>query len=121
VYWTVDLSAEQKQMFLQTVENLDPKTQDDFSLCSFDPHHTVRFYAREELLSTMQICFKCSQVAWRDAPGLPPWSLFSGLHDFFERIGLKPDQNWSELAWAHLQMAQPAGVIPDAPLQVLWP
>lgn len=98
VYGTRQLSSQQKALFLSTVEQLDPKTQDAFPACIFESHHTVMFYAGGKLESTMDICFQCGQVKWSATRTTPPWSLYSGLAAFIEGIGFQPERDWAALA-----------------------
>lgn len=98
VYGTRQLGSQQKALFLSTVEQLDPKTQDAFPACIFESHHTVMFYAGGNLESTMDICFQCGQVKWSATRTTPPWSLYSGLAAFIEGIGFQPERDWAALA-----------------------
>ena len=103
VYGTRKLSDEQKQFFLTTVEALDARTQVGIPKCIFEPHHTIRFYVDEKLVSRMFICFKCNQVEWTRTSLRPPESLYSGLATFIKGIGLSPKRDWEALARQHLQ------------------
>jgi hypothetical protein len=103
VYGTRELDASRKAIFLSTVNALDPKTQDAFAACIFEPHHTVRFYTAGKLTSTMEICFECGQVEWDGTKATPPWSLPSGLATFIKDIGFSPDRDWAILAKQHWQ------------------
>ena len=103
IYKTVNLNLQQKDSFLSKIRNLPPKTQDVFSACDFEPHHTVRFYTAGKLTSTMEICFVCGDVQWDTAPSTPPFSLLSGLGDFISGIGLSPERDWAALAKKQLK------------------
>ena len=103
VYGTRKLSDEQKQLFLSTVEALDPGTQVVYPLCIFEPHHTIRFYVDDKVVSTMFICFKCNQVEWTRTGLRPPESLYSGLAAVIKEIGLSPKRDWEALARQHLR------------------
>ena len=102
MYGTRELYVSQKEFLLSKVRSLDPKPQEWSSVCLFEPHHTMRFYAADKLTSTMEICFKRSQVEWTATKANPPGSLYSGLAQFIESIGLSPDRDWSALAKEHL-------------------
>ena len=103
VYGARELNQQQKEFFLSTVDRLDPKTQDAFPACIFEPHHTVQFYLDGKLSSTMEICFQCGQVEWDATKASPPWSLYSGLATFIDGIGFKAERDWHTLAKSHLQ------------------
>lgn len=103
VYGRRELSGDQRAFFLSTVEGLDPATQDAFTACIFEPHHTIEFYAQDERIGTMAICFKCSQVEWDGAAMAPPWALYSGLAKLVEAAGFSPERDWGALAEQHLK------------------
>ena len=98
VYETRELSPAQRQSFLQTIEDLDPTTQDIFSGCVPAVHHTVEFYSRGALVSEMQICFECGQVMWPATRATPPAALYAGLASFIKGLGLEPQRDWEALA-----------------------
>lgn len=102
VYGSHQLSPPQKDFFQSTVGALDPTTQDAFAACIYEPHHRIEFYASGELLSTMAICFKCSQVKWDATSAIPPWSLYPGLAALVEEAGFSPKRDWVALAKQHL-------------------
>lgn len=103
VYGTREFDRGQTESFLATVEGLDPRTQNAVTACIFEPHHTLRFYAKGELVSTMGICFKCAQVKWDATDLTPPWSLLSGLSAVVKVAGFSPERDWADLAEQHLK------------------
>ena len=103
IYGTRQLTSQQRELFLSTINQLDPKTQDAFPACIFEPHHTIRFYAGDKLKSTMDICFQCGQVEWDATSTTPPWSLYSGLATFIKDVGFQPERDWAALARRHVQ------------------
>lgn len=102
VYGTHELSGGQADFFLDTVNGLDPRTQDAVTACIFEPHHTIRFYAADESVSTMKICFKCAQVEWDGSELDPPWALCTGLAAVVKAAGFSPERDWQALAQQHL-------------------
>ena len=102
VYGSHQLSPAQKDFFQSTVDGLDPTTQDAFAACVYEPHHRIEFYASGERISTMAICFKCSQVKWDATSATPPWSLYPGLAALVEEAGFSPKRDWVALAKQHL-------------------
>lgn len=115
VYRTLELNQEQKNMFLSAIKQLDPKTQDAFPACIFEPHHTVYFHVKGKLRSTMQICFGCGQVEWSATQATPPWSLYGGLQSVIKNLGLQPERDWPILAQEHLKQMS------NKPLQPIKP
>jgi len=103
LYAAVKLDAAQKRLFLDTVRGLDPKTQDWANACMPVVHHTVRFYDKDIIQSTMQICFHCSQVFWDGIKRKTnPESIHAGLEQFVTAIGLRTERDWEALAQEHL-------------------
>ncbi|WP_374354232.1 hypothetical protein [Chitinimonas sp.] len=104
IYDSRELNRQQKALFLATVQQLKPETQDAFPACIFEPHHTVLFFSGVKLISTMKICFQCGQVKWDASTTTPPWALYSGLSGFISGIGLQPVRDWRALARQHLNV-----------------
>jgi hypothetical protein len=103
IYKTVELSPMQKAAFLSAIAPLDPRTQDAFPACIFEPHHTIHFHADGNLRSTLQVCFQCGQVEWDGSAETPPWSLYAGLGSAIRAVGLEPERDWRALALARLE------------------
>jgi hypothetical protein len=61
VYRAVTLTENQRHMVERTIERLDPKTQDVFPACAFEPHHSVRFFSRRGACPVL--CKSASSVA----------------------------------------------------------
>jgi len=100
VYGTRELTSSQKAHFLRVIEKLDPTTKDAFAACVPVVHHSIHFFAHEKLLSTMDVCFECGDVAWQGSKATPPWSLQSGLAVVVKDIGFQPERDWAALARA---------------------
>lgn len=105
VYGRCEFSAALRDRFLSSIDGLDPQTQNAVTACIFEPHHTLRFYAGDALLSTMAICFKCSQVKWDGADVDPPWTLYPALAEVVKSAGFSPERDWTALAEQHLARA----------------
>lgn len=102
VYATRELSEAQRKFFLETIESLDPKTQDEFAACVPIVHHTFKFYQHDELVDTVDVCFQCGQVEWSGTEATPPSALYTGLAAVVEHIGLSPTRDWPLLARQHV-------------------
>jgi hypothetical protein len=100
-YGKVELSVKQKADFSAIISGLSNDTQDTFSACIFDPHHSIQFHSSGKLSSTMEICFMCDQVEWKGSPNIPPGSIYSGLSQFVVNVGLSPERDWRKLVKAH--------------------
>jgi hypothetical protein len=105
VYGTRAMSPAQKSGFGSAIGKLDPKTQDAFPACIFEPHHTFRFYLKKKLISTLEVCFKCGQVEWDgiNSRVAPPWSLYFGLAQAVKSVGFQPERDWTALAKKHVR------------------
>jgi hypothetical protein len=103
VYRTRELSPAQQIMFVNTIESLDPTTQDWVVACVPEFHHTVHFYARGKPIGEMEICFKCGQVDWNGTRATPPGAIYSGLASVVRAIGFEPERDWAGLARLALQ------------------
>jgi hypothetical protein len=77
---------------------LEDKSGGPVAACSFNPHHTIKFYEGFKLNSTMDICFECGDVNWDGTVTAQPWLLLSMLRDFISKIGFHPDRDWITLA-----------------------
>jgi hypothetical protein len=85
----MELSRSQKENLVGILLALPSAVQDAYPACNFNPHHTVRFYRRGKLESSMAICFECGQVQWEGTKKDPIWSLYGGLARFVESIGMR--------------------------------
>lgn len=109
VHRSVELNAEQVELFLSVLDKLDPKTQTAFPLCIIDVHHTIHFYSKGKPTSSMGICFTCGQVEWSGTSVAPPASLYDGLEDVVKQLGLEPKRDWVALAQKYLENKTSAG------------
>ncbi|HSC78936.1 MAG TPA: hypothetical protein VLC08_01155 [Chitinolyticbacter sp.] len=98
VYRKVTLNAAQKSHFRTAIQALETQMPEAVSACIFEPHHTIRFYAGDKLLSQMDICFLCYEVEWSASSNIPPVALADRLARFIESIGLAPERDWKQLA-----------------------
>ncbi|WP_146218904.1 hypothetical protein [Undibacterium pigrum] len=110
VYQTVILSQQEKASFKRFVRAVPDRTQYMIAGCIFEPHHTIKFYKQDELLSTLQICFKCGAQEWDGTRHSPPQEIMRGFYKLIKAIGLHPEEGWWMLAQETLKkhMAQPA-------------
>ncbi|MFZ6874059.1 hypothetical protein ACO0LF_18535 [Undibacterium sp. Di27W] len=97
VYRTVTLSQRHRDNFISIVEATPDETQQSFSGCLFDPHHTVYFYVQGKLASKLDICFACGQQQWNATKHTPPSFIIGSFSSFVKSIGLSPEREWAEL------------------------
>jgi len=98
IYNTHELSSSERAAFLNAVKKMEPNTQDAFTACAFEPHHTITFVRQGRAMSTLRVCFQCGQVEWDGSNKTPPWSLIPTLKNMIEKIGMKDKRDWYALA-----------------------
>jgi hypothetical protein len=98
IYNTHELSSSERADFLNAVKKMEPNTQDAFTACAFEPHHTITFVRQRRAMSTLRVCFQCGQVEWDGSNKTPPWSLIPTLKNMIEKIGMKGKRDWYALA-----------------------
>jgi len=101
IYASHELTPDERAGFLKTITQLPPRTQDAFTACVFEPHHTITFYRAGKQTSAMVICFKCGQVNWDGTGKLNPWSLVPGLGKVIASVGMHEKRDWYALVQAH--------------------
>jgi hypothetical protein len=115
VYGTRQLTERQRAFFLETIETLNPKTQNSFSACVPVVHHTIDFYSKDVLRDTVRVCFQCNQVMWSGSRATPPGALYSALAKVVEEVGLSPRRDWRALAEQNPAMPRPGTSPQPAP------
>ena len=98
VYQTLELTGSQKENFINTIQTIDNKTQYEFPACEPEVHHTITFYKRGSLFSTMAICFECGQIEWDGTKHTPPLGIYRGMENFVNKIGFHSERDWEQLA-----------------------
>lgn len=100
VYASHELTQDQRSAFLLAVVRLAQRTQDAFTACIFEPHHTIAFYRAGKQTSAMVICFQCGEVQWDGTAKVMPWSLVPGLRKLVSGIGMHEKRDWYALVRA---------------------
>jgi uncharacterized protein with PIN domain len=98
VYEKLELNALQRKLFFEHIQRVKNKTQDEFPACEPEIHHTIQFYRKGVLFSTLKICFECGQIEWDGSKYDPPLDIYNGLESFVKSIGLHPERDWEKLA-----------------------
>ena len=98
VYHTVILSQQETASFKRFVREVPGRTQYMSAACIFEPHHTIKFYKQDDLLSTLQICFKCGAQEWDGTKHAPPQEIMRGFYNLINGIGLHPEMEWRKVA-----------------------
>jgi hypothetical protein len=97
-YLRLELSDGQKADFLRLFEQMpvDPKTA--FSLCAFQPHHSIEIMNPHGERSVISVCFSCDDTAWDGSKGTAPQNFQSIFRSFIEPLGFQASRQWSRLA-----------------------
>lgn len=98
IYNTHEFTTHERADFLHAVMIIDPKTQDAFAACVFEPHHSITFFKQGRMVSTLRVCFQCGQVELDGSDKTPPWALVPVLKDMIGKIGMKDERDWHALA-----------------------
>jgi hypothetical protein len=94
-YGRREMSGDQKERFLERIASACPAIDNSVSGCIPYYHHTLLFYQKDKLASTMEICFICDIVDWKGHKGRPPASFVSYvLKPTILDVGLKPERDW---------------------------
>lgn len=96
-YGRVELDPSAKTRFLKNVEAMDPTTQDIFTCCIFESHHSVAFYSGSTLKSTMRVCFYCGDIYWDGSKRAYPRGIWSAIIPLIKDVGFHEKRNWKEL------------------------
>ncbi len=97
-YMRINLTAEQMGQMIELIEKMPPDPKDEFSLCIFDPHHTIEITRHSDVTSFLRVCFGCGDTEWADSAGTAP-KLFQGvLRSFIEPLGFQAFRDWADLA-----------------------
>ncbi len=97
-YGNSTLSPDTRSAFLNRVEALSPVSSGGYAMCLPEFHHTLRFYEREKLISTMKVCFECEIINWDACRLKCPDDLFKVLDLVVTEAGLRPKRDWKALA-----------------------
>lgn len=103
IYQTLVLSQQERFKFKRLIKAVPDRTQYMSAACIFEAHHTIRFYAKDELLSTLPVCFRCGAQEWDGSKHTPPQDIVSGLRKFIQSVDLHPEMNWWQLAQEKLR------------------
>jgi hypothetical protein len=100
IYATRELSDSQRKNFLDSIQKIEPRTQDAEPACIFEPHHTITFFREGKQTSAMRICFQCGQVQWDGTRNQRPWALAPTLKATISGLGMEAERDWRTLAKA---------------------
>ena len=102
VYGQLALSRGQVDLLRKTVSKFRAEPSGWSPACVIEVHHTIKFYLKENLISTMDICFHCRQIRWDRDNSTPSERMFKALGGFITAIGYAPVRDWRAMAMARL-------------------
>lgn len=97
IYHKHALTAQEKEKFLTDALAMADETQDAFSACISDPHHSFSFYHAGKLTSKLDVCFQCAQVEWPQNRHAPPWAIYDMLAKTVNLLGMHDERDWVSL------------------------
>jgi len=107
------LSAGEQVLFLANVRNLKGLAKSENTSCLFVPHHTLDFYEEGLLKSSMQICYKCSDITWNATHYKASEDVFQALTIAITGAGMQTHRTWDEIAkqrYIAENQAKPPGI-----------
>lgn len=92
------LNTGEKILFLENARKLKGEARIVKTICLFVPHHTIDFYEKDVLKSSMQICYKCSDIKWSATTYGASQDVFQALTPLITQAGMQPHRAWDEMA-----------------------
>jgi hypothetical protein len=99
-YVSRELTPRERADFAAVIRLVPPATQDAFTACIFEPHHSITFYRGGKQTSEMKICLQCGEIEWAGSHNTQPWALVPTLNKILEQAGMRKDRDWWALAKA---------------------
>jgi hypothetical protein len=97
-YKRIELTPELKASFRTAIERMSESPKTVFSLCAFNPHHSIEFINQDGRRSVIQVCFECSDTVWDDKSLVPPNEFQKVFRNFIEPLGFQAFRYWGEIA-----------------------
>ncbi|BDS06525.1 hypothetical protein NT6N_15650 [Oceaniferula spumae] len=97
IYKKASLNAAQTKLLLSDLEKMPGTTKSKFAACIFWPHHTIQFYKKKKLLSSIELCYHCDDSEWSSTKLVPPAKLLPTLSQTLKRLGMSTERNWVAL------------------------
>jgi hypothetical protein len=97
-YALKELNTGEKILFLASARNLKGGARTMKTDCLFVAHHTIEFYEGGILKSSMEVCYKCSDVKWSASEYDAPQDIFQALTPVITSAGMQTHRPWDEMA-----------------------
>jgi hypothetical protein len=104
-YKRVELTPAQRTAYEAAFTKMPDTPKTAFSLCMFEPHHTIELVDEDGGKSFIQVCFKCGDTEWDGRSVVPPNDFQEVFRSLIEPSGFQADREWVELANNQAQQA----------------
>jgi hypothetical protein len=111
-YLRLALSPDQKKGFIEAFQRMSSTPKNQFSLCAFEPHHSIEFHRRDGTSTTVLVCFKCNDTEWEGSEAIPPKDFQNEFARFITPLGFQPTRDWIALAKQRVQEGAEANSAP---------
>jgi len=92
------LSSTQMSELRNSLEQMSDAPKTAFSLCAFQPHHSIEVFFKDGSKSVIEICFACDDTKWDGSKGIAPENFQRVIKEFIEPIGFQTYREWDKLA-----------------------
>ncbi len=97
-YKRIELTPAERTTYETTFAKMPDTPKTKFSLCMFEPHHTIELVGKGGSKSFIQVCFKCGDTAWDGRSVVPPDDFQKVFRNLIEPSGFQSNREWIELA-----------------------
>lgn len=106
-YKRTELTPDQRTHFQAAFRRMPENPKTIFSLCIFEPHHTIELLGKDGSKSVIQVCFKCGDTEWDGRSVIPPEGFQDIFRSFITPLGFQANREWKEIAKDKAQQAVP--------------
>lgn len=99
-YRRTELTPGMISSFRAAFEQMSESPKTTFSLCIFEPHHSIEMMDEDGSVSVIQVCFKCDDTEWEGRSVVPPKDFQAIFRRLIEPLGFEASREWDELAKA---------------------
>ena len=92
-YKRLELNQKQHEDLLIAFETMSDAPKTVFTLCLFEPHHSIELSYDDGTKNAVQICFKCGDTEWE---GIAPKEFQPIFKRFVEPLGFQTNRNWRQ-------------------------
>jgi hypothetical protein len=97
-YKRIELTSVQRTAYENAFALMADTPKTAFSLCMFEPHHTIELVDEGGSKSFIQVCFKCGDTGWDGRQVVPPDAFQEVFRSLIVPSGFHAIREWEELA-----------------------